>query len=148
MWSRDWRNDHPETAPPGDPSHKQPPNSDTIADDIKFILGTWYSCLLKSSASAWQLQKWMLTVIHWIEHKVPNEGARERAQEAEGVYSPIGGTTIRTNQYCQSSLELNHQLKKTHGGTCGSSCICNRGWLSRSSMGGVAIGLWRFYAPV
>jgi hypothetical protein len=21
VWSRDWRNDHPESAPPGDPSH-------------------------------------------------------------------------------------------------------------------------------
>jgi hypothetical protein len=39
-----------------------------------------------------------------------------------------------------SSLELNHQLKKTHGGTCGSSCICSRGWPSRSSMGGEALG--------
>jgi hypothetical protein len=29
VWCRDWRNEHPETAPPGDPSHKQPPNPDT-----------------------------------------------------------------------------------------------------------------------
>jgi hypothetical protein len=29
----------------------------------------------------------------------PNEGARERNKGAEGIYSPIGGTTIRTNQY-------------------------------------------------
>ena len=46
----------------------------------------------------------MLTAIHWTEHRVPNEGARERTQRAEGVYSPIGGTTISTNQYPQSSL--------------------------------------------
>ena len=25
VWSRDGRNDHPATVPPGDPSHKQPP---------------------------------------------------------------------------------------------------------------------------
>jgi hypothetical protein len=31
------------------------------------------------------LQKWMLTAIHWTEHRVPNEGARERTQGAEGV---------------------------------------------------------------
>jgi hypothetical protein len=31
MWSRDWRKDHPETATPGDLSHKQPPKPDTIA---------------------------------------------------------------------------------------------------------------------
>jgi hypothetical protein len=32
---------HPETAPPGDPSHKQPPNPDTIADTNKnWLTGT------------------------------------------------------------------------------------------------------------
>ena len=29
---------------------------------------------------------------------------------------------------------------KTHGGTCGSSCICSRGRPSQSSMGGEALG--------
>jgi hypothetical protein len=38
VWSRDRRNDHPETAPPGDPFHKQPPNPDTIADANKCLL--------------------------------------------------------------------------------------------------------------
>jgi hypothetical protein len=54
-------------------------------------------------------QKWMLTAIHWSKHRVPNEGARERAQGVEVAYSSIGGTTIWTNQYPQSSLGLNHQ---------------------------------------
>ena len=30
--------DHPETAPPGDPSHKQPPNLDTITYARKILL--------------------------------------------------------------------------------------------------------------
>jgi hypothetical protein len=34
-----------------------------------------------------------LTAIH-SEHRVPNEGARESTQGAEGVCRPIGGTTI------------------------------------------------------
>jgi hypothetical protein len=34
--SRDRRNDHPETAPPGDPSHIQSPNPDTIVDINNF----------------------------------------------------------------------------------------------------------------
>jgi hypothetical protein len=63
------------------------------------MIGNWYSCLLWGSASAWQIQKWMLTVIHWTEHKVPNEGARESTQGAKRVWSPIGGTSIWTNQY-------------------------------------------------
>ena len=32
------KKDHPETAPPGDPSHKQPPNPDTIAYASKILL--------------------------------------------------------------------------------------------------------------
>jgi hypothetical protein len=55
------RKDHPETAPPRDPSHNQPPNPDTIVYANKILLiGAWYSCLLWGSASAWQIQKWML----------------------------------------------------------------------------------------
>jgi hypothetical protein len=30
----------------------------------------------------------MLTVIHWIEHKLPDEGARESTQGAEGSEAP------------------------------------------------------------
>jgi hypothetical protein len=32
----------------------------------------------------------MLTANHWTEHRVPNEGVRERTEEAEGVCNPIG----------------------------------------------------------
>jgi hypothetical protein len=74
------------------------------------------------------IQKWMLTATHWTEHRVPNGRARERTQGAEGVCSPIGGTTIWTNQYPQSSQLLNHQPKSTQGGTQGFSHICRRGW--------------------
>jgi hypothetical protein len=35
---RDGRKDHPETAPPGVPSHKQPPNPETIAYTNKILL--------------------------------------------------------------------------------------------------------------
>jgi hypothetical protein len=44
--------------------------------------------------SAWQTQKWMLTVIYWMEHRAPNGGARESTQGAKGVCNPIGGTTL------------------------------------------------------
>jgi hypothetical protein len=70
----------------GDPSHKQPPNPDSIADANKN--------LLRGSACAGLIQKWMLTIIHWTEHRIPNEGARESAQKAEGVCSLLGGTAI------------------------------------------------------
>jgi hypothetical protein len=45
-------------------------------------------------ASPWQIQKWMLTLIYWREHRALNEGARESTQGAEGVCNPIEGTTI------------------------------------------------------
>jgi hypothetical protein len=31
---------------------------------------------------------WMLTVIHWTEYKVPNEGAREIPRELKGIEAP------------------------------------------------------------
>jgi hypothetical protein len=51
------------------------------------------------------------------------------------------------NQYLQSSLGLNHQSKKTHGSTHGSTCICSRGWPSQSSMGGEALGPVKVLCP-
>jgi hypothetical protein len=44
------------------------------------------------------------------------------------------------------TLGLNHQSKKTHGGTCVSSCICSRGQHSRPSMGREALGLGEDYS--
>ena len=126
---------------PRDPSYKQSPKPDTIVDANKSLLGgAWYSCLLRGSASAWQIWKWMLTTIHWMEH-------RESIQGAEGVCSPIAGTTIWSNQYLQSSPGRNYQPKKTHGGTHGSSCICSRGWPWLSSMGGEALGPVKVLCP-
>jgi hypothetical protein len=82
----------------------QPLNTDTIVYASKiFLKGPWYSCLLWGYDSAWQIQKWMLTVISRMEHRAHNGGAREITQGAEGVCNPIGGTTIWTNQYPQSS---------------------------------------------
>jgi hypothetical protein len=86
-----------------------------------------YSCHQRGFTSGWQIQRWIQAACHWTEHRVTNEGARERTQGAEVVTSPIGGTTIWTIQYTLSSQRLNHQPKNTHGGTHGSSCICSRG---------------------
>ena len=94
-----------------------------------------------------KIQKWVLTIIHWTEHRVPNEGVRESTQGVEGVFSPIGGKIILTIQYPQSSLGLNHQSKKTHGGTHISSCICSREWPIHSSMGGEFLGLVKVLFP-
>ena len=94
----------------------------------------------------WRTEKWMLIAIHCTEHSISNEGARESTQGAEGVCSPIGGTTIWTKQYLQISLGLNHQPKKTHGGTYGSSCICSREWASQS-MWGEALGPVKVICP-
>ena len=46
-----------------------------------------------------------------------------------------------------SSQELNHQPKKTLGGTYGSSCICSRGWPNLSSVGGEAFGPVKVLCP-
>jgi hypothetical protein len=68
-------------------------------------------------------------------------------QGAKGDWRPIEGTSIWTNQYPQRSLELYHQSKKTQGGTCCSSYICSRGWLTLSSMGGEILGPVKALCP-
>jgi hypothetical protein len=75
--------DYPQSTPPGDPSHNQPPNLDFIAYASMILLkGSWYSCFLWGYASAWQIQKWNLTGIYGMEHRVPNGGARESTQRS------------------------------------------------------------------
>ena len=91
---------HPESSPPRDPFHNQPLNTDTISHASKILLkGPGYSCLMWGYASAWQIQKWMFTVIYWMEHGAPNEGPRKSIQGAKRVCNPIGRTMIWTNQY-------------------------------------------------
>jgi hypothetical protein len=112
-----------------------------VMDANKSLLtGDWYSCLLRGSASAWQIQKWMITDIHWTEHSVPNDGPRESTQGTWGICSPIGGTTIWTDQYPQSSMGIKLQLNKGDGGTYHTTCLCRRGWPSQSSMGKETLG--------
>jgi hypothetical protein len=129
--------------PPRDSFHLQTQNPDTIADAKKHLLtGAWYGCPLRGSARTWQIQRKRLSSNHWTEHKDLNEGVRERTEGAEGVCNPIGRTTILTNQ----TQGLNHQPKSTHGGTHGSSCICNRGLHYETSIEGSPLVLWRLDA--
>ena len=80
--SWDQRMGHPETAPPRDPSHNQQPNADSIAYASKILLKKpWYSCLFLGYDRALQIQKWLLTIMYWMEHWAPNEGAREKPKE-------------------------------------------------------------------
>jgi hypothetical protein len=69
---------------------------DTIVDVKKCLLTrAWYSCLLRGSARAWQIQRKMLTVNHWTGHGVPNGGVRERNWRG---LQRIARTTVSTNQ--------------------------------------------------
>jgi hypothetical protein len=47
----------------------------------------------------------------------------------------------------QSSQELNHKPKSTHGGSHGSSYICSRGWHCWTSMGGETLGPGKASCP-
>jgi hypothetical protein len=77
---------------------------------------------------------------YWTEHGSLNGEIRKRTEGAEGVCNPIGGTIISTNEKPQSSQGLNHEPKSTHGGTHGSSRICNKGWVCLASVEGEALG--------
>jgi hypothetical protein len=48
--------------------------------------GPWYSYLVWGYASAWQIQKWMLTVIYKMEHRAPDGETRESTQGAGPVF--------------------------------------------------------------
>ena len=53
-----------EAAPPNDPSHLQPSNPDSIADAKKHLLtGAWFGCPLRGSASIWQMQMHIDSII-------------------------------------------------------------------------------------
>jgi hypothetical protein len=128
MWAagqtQHWSKSHPETAPPRDLSHLQTPNPDTMADAKKHLLtGAWYSCPLRVCARAKLM--WLWAANHETEHKDLNGGVRGRTEGAEGVCIPIGRNTILTNQ-TPSKLPGSYQPKSAHGGTHGSSCVCNR----------------------
>jgi hypothetical protein len=84
----------------------------------------WYSFLLRDSVRVWKIQMWMLTANHWTEHGLPNGGVK-------GLKELKGFGTHRKNNVKQSDLhppqsseELKHQPKSTHGGPYGFSCIC------------------------
>ena len=69
------------------PPYPLPPPAHQLTHSC-FLALARYSCLLKGSASAWHIQKWMLTAVHWTEPRVPYEGARESFQGAEGSAAP------------------------------------------------------------
>jgi len=125
VWSRDWRKGHPETAPPAVHPICRHQTQSLLLMAKKFMLtGSWYNCLLRGSARAWQIQRRMLAANYCTENGVPIRGVGESIEGAEGVCNPIR-TMITTNQ---SSQGLNHHPKSTHGQTHSSSCICSRGW--------------------
>jgi hypothetical protein len=104
------------------------------------LTGAWYIFLLRSSARVWQIQTQMLTTNHWNEHRVPN------GEVGEGTERSLRGFAVLwKEQQCQQARSprapgLDHQPKSTHGGTHGSSYVCDRGWPCWISMGGEAPG--------
>jgi hypothetical protein len=119
-----------------------------IVDGKKYMLaGAWYSCLLRGSVRVWQIHRQMIAANHWTEHELPNGGLGERTKWAEGVCSPIEGTTISIDQTLQSFQGLNHQLRSTHGGNHGSRRIRSRGYPCWTSMGGEALGSVKDWCP-
>jgi hypothetical protein len=62
------------------------------------LKGAWYGFLLRGPARALQIQSWMLAANYCTQCGVLNGGVREWSEEAEGVFNPLGRTTISTNQ--------------------------------------------------
>jgi hypothetical protein len=71
-----------------------------------------------------------------LEHRAPNGGARQNSQGAKGIYNPIGGTTIWTNQF------------PTLFRACVSSCMSSRGWPCQPLMWGKSFVLAKIVCPI
>ena len=58
----------------------------SIAYASKILLtGPWHSSLLWVYANAWQIQKWMLTVIYWMEHRASMKELEKVPKELKGT---------------------------------------------------------------
>jgi hypothetical protein len=117
---------HPETAPPGHPSHIQPPNPEAIVD-AGMLMEACYGCLLKAPPEPDKYRGGCSQPTPGLSSGVPNGGVGEETKGAEGVCSPMEGATVSTGKTLWSSQGLDHQPKNTHGGTHDSGRICGRG---------------------
>jgi hypothetical protein len=86
----------------------------TLMHNARKILlrGLCYSCFVWGYASAWQIQKWMLTVFYWMEHRAPNGGAKVPKELK-------GSATIQVEQ--QYELTSTPRVRV-------SNCTCSRRW--------------------
>ena len=55
----------------------------------------------------------MLTIIYWLDHMAPYEGAKENTQGAKVVCNPIGRTTMPTNIDPSELAETKETNKQT-----------------------------------
>ena len=116
VWSRDWRKGQAEIALPGDSSYKPSPNTDTIMNDKKYIPKcSCHGCLWGGPVRALHIQRLMLAANHWTEHGVLNGGVGRWCRGTEGVYSPMGRTTMLATHIPQNSQGLNHQPRCING---------------------------------
>ena len=104
-----------------------------------------YISLLNSYHKLYHINS-LLTASHWAEHGDLNGGVRRRTEGAEGIYNPIGRTTI-SNRSTQNSQGLNYQPKCTYWGIYGSSFVCSRGWPYLTSVGGEALSSVKARCP-
>jgi hypothetical protein len=65
--------------------------------------GAWYGCLLRGSARAWYIQRWMLVGNRWTVPSVPSGAFREGTKELRVFIDQWGRTTLSNGQ---TSLQL------------------------------------------
>jgi hypothetical protein len=96
----------------GNPPHKQPPNPDTRQMPTRTcwqepdIAVSFEALPVPDKYRSHPLDSHPLDRAH-----IPQWRSQRNTQGAEGVWNPIEGTSIWTNQYPQRSLELYHQSK-------------------------------------
>jgi hypothetical protein len=111
------------------------------------LTGAWYSCLLRSSAIAWQIQRWMLKPTIGLGTGSLMEELEKGTNELKELTAPQDEQQYEPTSTPQNGQGLNHQQNSTHGGTHDSSCTCSRGWPFQTWMGGEALGPVKAWCP-
>jgi hypothetical protein len=98
------------------------------------LSGAWYSCLLRGSARAWQIQTKCSQSTMGLSRGFQWRSLRKDWRIWQGL-QPHRKNKINQPDPCQNIQRLNHQPKSSLEETHGSSCICSRGWSCRASVG-------------
>ena len=124
FWRWEKRKDHPETAPPGDASHRQPPNPDNIAYASKIFwqdTGIAISCEAMPVPGKYRIGYsqssigWYTRPLMWNLEKVPKElKGLQPYRRINNMNKPVTPWTMYLVAYVAEDGLVSHQREESH----------------------------------